>query len=295
MSLPRTRGTELAALREAINERLESAVSGIASPRLRTSARHVVEGGKRIRPLLALMACGAAGGRPLEALDPAGAVELLHVASLVHDDIMDGADLRRGRRTLHFLHGTSAAILAGDALVALAFRLLAESDTLNKDLTMREFSSTYLALCEGQSDDIDADGAHLLDGEAHGDMVRKKTAELLGSSLALGAMCATRDARVIGALRGFGIHLGMAYQAKDDLLEITGDEQTLGKRPGTDLRNGRQTYLTIAYPEVDTAAGVQALVAQETSEALRRLREVPPSPWRDQCESIALMLVEREG
>jgi geranylgeranyl diphosphate synthase type II len=160
---------------------------------------------------------------------------------------------------------------------------------------MREFSSTYLALCEGQSKDIDAVGAQLLDGDAHEEMVRKKTAELLGSALALGAMCATRDARVITALRRFGVHLGMAYQAKDDLLEITGDERKLGKRPGADLRNGRRTYLTMAYPEVDTAAGVHALVVQETSEAIRQLGGIPPSMWRDQCESLALMLVEREA
>lgn len=295
MSLPRTRSDDREALREAIEERLDQAVSSIAPARLRASARHVVEGGKRIRPLLTLMACGAAGGRPLDAFEPAVAVELLHVASLVHDDIMDGADLRRGRSTLHVLHGVPAAILAGDALVALAFRLMASSKSPNRDLTMLEFSSTYLALCEGQSDDVDGDGARLLDSAAHDEMVRKKTAELIGSALALGAMSATHDASLIGALRQFGVHLGMAYQAKDDLLELTGDEQGLGKRPGVDARNGRRTYLTMAYPEVDTAAGVQMVVIEQTSAALRELENLPPSPWRDQCETVARILVEREA
>lgn len=295
MSLPRTRSDDREALREAIEERLDQAVSSIAPARLRASARHVVEGGKRIRPLLTLMACGAAGGRPLDAIEPAVAVELLHVASLVHDDIMDGADLRRGRSTLHVLHGVPAAILAGDALVALAFRLMASSKSPNRDLTMLEFSSTYLALCEGQSDDVDGDGARLLDSAAHDEMVRKKTAELIGSALALGAMSATHDASLIGALRQFGVHLGMAYQAKDDLLELTGDEQGLGKRPGVDARNGRRTYLTMAYPEVDTAAGVQMVVIEQTSAALRELENLPPSPWRDQCETVARILVEREA
>ena len=295
MSFPQTRAGEHEALREAIEERLDQAVTSIAPTRLRASARHVVEGGKRIRPLLTLMACGAAGGRPLDAIEPAVAVELLHVASLVHDDIMDGADLRRGRSTLHVLHGVPAAILTGDALVALAFQLLASSNHPNRDLILREFSSTYLALCEGQSDDIDGDGARLLDSAAHDDMVRKKTAELLGSALALGAMSATRDASLIGSLRQFGVHLGMAYQAKDDLLEITGDERGLGKRPGADARNGRRTYLTMAYPEVDTAAGVHLVVSEQTGAALRELGNLPPSPWRDQCEAVARMLAEREA
>jgi geranylgeranyl pyrophosphate synthase len=294
MQLPLPRTPRTAQRAEIVEARIGDVLAGIGHPGLREAARHAIAGGKRIRPLLAMVACAAAGGEELSALDPAVAVEMLHTASLVHDDIMDGSDLRRGRPTLHALHGTSAGILTGDTLVAAAFRLLSHSTLANRNDIMAEFSSAYLHLCEGQSDDIALSPSEPLDAEHHREMVRKKTGELVGCALAMGALSATRRRETIESLRRFGILLGMAYQAKDDLLEITGREEVAGKRLGTDVRNGRRTYLTMAYPEIDAAASVSGLVSEYTGRALRELCALPESSARDELERVARLLANRD-
>ncbi len=277
-----------------IEDRLNQACASVGSGPLRAAMMHSIEGGKRIRPRLTVLACAAAGGRGQEALDPATAIELLHAASLVHDDIMDRSDLRRGRPTLHALHGIPAAILAGDALVGVAFRLLASAAMPNRQKILAEFAAAYVHLCEGQSGDIGFADSFPLDVPGHRRMVRKKTAELLGAALAIGAMVATADESVCASLRRYGLQLGMAYQAKDDLLELTGTEVRMGKRPGTDLRNGRTTFLTMAYPETDSIAAVSGLIREHTASALRELDSLQPTPARRELEMVATLLVQRE-
>lgn len=282
-------------LHRALDDRIQTVVELVDAPVLREATRHVLRGGKRVRPLLCMLACAAAGGREWEALDPAAAVELLHTASLVHDDIMDGSDLRRGEATLNATVGTDMAILAGDALVAMAFQVLTRSVLPRKSVLLEEFSTAYLTLCEGQCEDIaPADARHLHRG-THRGTVRKKTAELVGSSMAMGAMVATRRESTIDALRRVGIHLGMAYQAKDDLLEVVGDEQVVGKRLGTDVRNGRRTFLTMACPGPDVQVGVEDLVGQYTRRALEELDSLPPSPAKNELAGLARSLARREA
>jgi geranylgeranyl pyrophosphate synthase len=294
MQFPFARSVGNDVLIALVNEKIDAVFSGIDRPELRRALQHATSGGKRIRPVLTMLSCAAAGGRESDAVEPAAAVELLHAASLVHDDIMDGSDLRRGEPTLHILHGISGGILVGDTLIALAFRLLAGSALANRQEIMEEFSASYLHLCEGQSDDIAFSGGDPLDVDRHRDMVRKKTAELVGASMAMGAMAASSDRHRIEALRGFGVKLGMAYQVKDDLLEVTGREDLVGKRLGTDIRNGRRTYLTMAYPEVDTVARASNIVSEFTVQALLDLQALPETWARMQLASIAEMLAGRE-
>jgi geranylgeranyl pyrophosphate synthase len=294
MQLPLARSAGISDFAPLVDERIDEVLARIAPVGLRHAVRHAISGGKRLRPILAMLACAAAGGEERDALDPAVAVELLHTASLVHDDIMDGSDLRRGQPTLHTLHGIPGGILAGDTLVALAFRLLSNCTLPNRNAILAEFAAGYVHLCEGQSDDIALSGGDPLNADAHREMVRKKTAELVGSSLAMGAMAATRRRETIESLRRFGIELGIAYQANDDLLEVTGKEELMGKTPGTDLRNGRRTFLTMAYPEVDTVARVTDLVSHHTDRALRELQSLPETIARARLETVARMLVNRE-
>ena len=294
MQLPLARSVGNDVLIALVNEKIDSVLARIDRPGLRNALQQAASGGKRIRPVLTMLSCAAAGGRESDAIEPAVAVELLHAASLVHDDIMDGSDMRRGQPTLHVLHGISGGILVGDTLIALAFRLLADTAAANRQEIMAEFASTYLHLCEGQSDDIAFSGGDPLDADRHRDMVRKKTAELVGASMAMGAMAATSDRSRIEALRRFGINLGMAYQVKDDLLEVTGTEDLVGKRLGTDIRNGRRTYLTMAYPEVGTVARISDMVSEFTRHALLELHALPETGARMKLADIADMLARRE-
>lgn len=281
-------------LKVAVDERLAAVLSLVESPKLRTSLTATLEGGKRIRPICTLLSCATAGGREIDALNAAAAVELLHSASLIHDDIMDRSELRRGKPTLHALYGLPTAILAGDLLIALAFKALHGDPRNQKGRILEEFSTTFVQLCEGQSEDIGFTRIDPIDPAAQREMARKKTAELLASALAIGALVATENANTVGSLRTFGLHLGLAYQAKDDLLDESGSVEMTGKPKGIDRRNGRSTYLTMAYPHIDTVAVVRSTVEEETEKAMRALEVLPPTEARASLAALAGMLTERQ-
>jgi geranylgeranyl pyrophosphate synthase len=293
MAAPLGSISRLDRLRSAVDERLCSVVGRVEPVPLRDALGETMEGGKRIRPLLAMLSCAAAGGSELDALSVGTAIELLHGASLVHDDIMDGAELRRGRPSMNFRHGTSAAILGGDLLIALAFHAIISDRLTNKPSILQEFSRTFVTLCEGQSDDIAFSGLDPVDPVAHREMVRKKTAELLAAGMAMGALVATDDRETVSALREFGLCLGMAYQANDDLLDATSTEAQIGKSAGLDAKNHRETYLTMAYPKVDKVAMVRALIEEHTRSAIAQLHRLPAGDAVESLATIASRLVER--
>ncbi len=263
-------------------------MAGIDEPHLRGVVEYAMDGGKRVRPLLTLLTCAAAGGDPFDALDGAVACELLHTASLLHDDIMDRAELRRGRRTVHTLYDTPTAILAGDAITALAFRHVHRLPLPARDPSLRLFIDGFLALCEGQSQDLrGAAGKH------HDVMVEKKTARLLEVCTGLGGIVAGADPAVILRLRVFGRNLGMAFQAVDDLLDATGTEESTGKTVTADARNGRATYLTTARAAADPLARVRATIADYTDAAVRAVSSLPSSEARESLLRIAVELLGR--
>jgi geranylgeranyl pyrophosphate synthase len=263
-------------------------VAGIDEPHLRGVAEYAMDGGKRVRPLLTLLTCAAAGGDPFDALDGGVACELLHTASLLHDDIMDRAELRRGRRTVHTLYDTPTAILAGDAITALAFRHVHRLPSPARDPSLRLFIDGFLALCEGQSHDLrGAAGKH------HDTMVEKKTARLLEVCTGLGGIVAGADPAVILRLRVFGRNLGMAFQAVDDLLDATGTEESTGKTVAADARNGRATYLTAVRATADPLARVRATIADYTDAAVRAVSSLPSSEARESLLRIAVELLGR--
>jgi geranylgeranyl diphosphate synthase type I len=218
--------------------------------------------GKRIRPLLGLLAYASITGDHRKALPGAAAVELGHNFSLVHDDIEDGDRERRARPTLWALHGIPQAINAGDMLFTLSRVALHRLTDLGfPDATvlrlMRLYDDTCLALCEGQYMDIwAADNPDAMNTELYFDMIGRKTAALIASSVEAGAVLATDEEGVIAAYRRFGWALGIAFQLNDDLLGIWGDEAATGKKP-SDLARHKKT-LPVIHAVEHAAAGDRA-------------------------------------
>ena len=231
----------------------------------------VLGGGKRMRPLLVHAAGAVFDGAP-DALDaPAAAVEIIHAYSLVHDDLpaMDDDAMRRGRPTCHVVHGEAMAILAGDALQALAFEVLAEgSATVDAD-TRVEMLRVLAAACGshgmagGQAFDLSAVGVRLAAAELERMHVHK-TGALIRASVRLGALAAgARDAAALAALERYAHCLGLAFQIRDDNLDIEGEAARIGKTPGKDIANDKPTYPAILGLDASRAA-----LAELTAEAL---------------------------
>ena len=212
----------------------------------------VLDGGKRLRPLLVLATCETVGGRVDAALRAACAVELIHAYSLVHDDMpcMDNDVLRRGKPTVHVRFGEAQALLAGDALQALAFELLVPGDaTLPDAMSARLCRLLALAagaagMAGGQAVDLASVGI-ALDRPALEAMHRRKTGALLQASVTMGAATASPATAVQAALADYGAHLGLAFQVVDDILDVTADSATLGKTAGKDAAADKPTFVSL--------------------------------------------------
>ncbi len=202
--------------------------------------------GKRLRPIFTLLACRAAGGEPEKALPAAAAVELVHNFSLIHDDIEDDSDTRRGRATVWAIWGEAQAINAGDALFVLARNALLELQLQNIPLptileAAQHLDQTTLTLCRGQYLDMSFEKTLSVDLDAYLEMIESKTAALLGYSGYLGGLIATDDPAQAEVFRQLGLASGLAFQIQDDLLGIWGDESVTGKPAGDDLRRRKKT------------------------------------------------------
>lgn len=213
----------------------------------------VLDGGKRLRPLLALAACEAVGGRRAAALRAAVAVELIHAYSLVHDDLpcMDNDVLRRGKPTVHVRYGQAQAMLAGDAMQALAFEVLTPADEAELPLALQARLCALLAraaghagMAGGQAIDLAHTGSRI-DPDTLRDMHRRKTGALLQASVLMGAACALPPAPAWQALADYGAAVGLAFQVVDDILDVTQPSATLGKTAGKDQHAAKPTYVSV--------------------------------------------------
>ena len=262
-----------------------------APERLSDAMRYaVLDGGKRLRPLLVLAACEAVDGNAEAALRAACAVELIHAYSLVHDDMpcMDNDILRRGKPTVHVKFGEAGALLAGDALQALAFELLApEGDAVPASIQanlcrLLARAAGHEGMAGGQAIDLASVGL-ALDEDALRRMHRMKTGALLQGSVEMGAVCGAPTPAVLDALRGYGAALGLAFQVVDDILDVTQDSATLGKTAGKDAAHDKPTYVSLlglessrAYAEALLAQALAALDASglQNTDALRALAKM---------------------
>jgi len=209
-------------------------------------------GGKRIRPLLCLMSCDLCGGDITKALPAAVAVELFHNFTLIHDDIMDVAPIRRGKPTVFNRWGSNAGILSGDAMFAMAFEELAKSASENVGKLTSVLARTAIEVCEGQQLDMDFENMQSVAEDEYIEMIRLKTSVLIAASLKLGAIVAGAGEKTLSEFYTYGEKLGLAFQIQDDWLDTFGDERVFGKKTGGDIIAGKKTYLFVrAYKDAD--------------------------------------------
>ncbi len=310
--------------RKLINDELRQAVDTKTPASFYEPVRYVLEGnGKRIRPILVILACQSVGGSQSQCLNAAIAIELLHNFTLVHDDIMDNDDFRRGRETVHKRWDQATAILIGDGLVALAYHYLLKSKTKKIKEIADIFTRGIVDLCEGQALDKEFENRFDISLDQYLLMIEKKTARLLMISTEIGAILGGADGEQRKILCEFSRQLGKAFQIQDDLLDM---ETTTGKPFGSDIKEKKRTILfvhafhhadpnirdrlisIINQPEVTDQdvlqvrdlfanSGSMEYARQQVQSRIRRaqqiLKKLPPSLSRDDLDRLAHLILER--
>ncbi|GAB3826754.1 polyprenyl synthetase family protein [Hymenobacter jeollabukensis] len=289
-------------------------------------------GGKRIRPLLTLLGAYLYSDHWEQlALNPALAVEVFHNFTLLHDDIMDQAPLRRGQPTVHVKWNPNVAILSGDVMLVRAYELLFDIEPALLREALQRFSQTAAEVCEGQQLDMNFETRPQVSIAQYLDMIRLKTAVLLGFALELGARLGGASAEDADHLRRFGVDIGLAFQLRDDLLDVYGDAATFGKRVGGDIVSDKKTYLlltaleranaaqratlghwlglnssetaaakvravTAIYDQLQIRPRTEALINDYFQDALAHLDQVQaPAERKALLRGLALQLMERES
>lgn len=318
-----------------IDAALASALNEFTDPgELYAPVQYLFEaGGKRVRPILTLLACEAVGGDRRHAMSAAVAVEMLHNFTLMHDDIMDRSPMRRGRATVHMKYDENTAILSGDVMIGMALRLLERSaEHAPQPLeVIRAFTTGLIEVCEGQSLDMSLAERHDVTVDEYFTMIDKKTAKLLEMSVAIGASVAGATSEQLGHLTTFAREIGIAFQMQDDLLDLRGSEE-FGKAPGGDIVEGKRTWLILRTRDKARAAGphmascaavvddffannglprervadmagcmhtlgvleeAEAEIRRITEDAYDHLHALPVSPAREALEDLASKLVVR--
>ncbi len=302
-----------------VEEALHSVVSSDIAV-LQDASQHIVSsGGKRIRPRLVLLSYLAAGGQDLESIVPlAAAVEMVHTATLVHDDINDHSLTRRGKVTVHARWGRTFALLTGDFLFTKVYELMAPYGG-NFNVIMAD---ACIKLVEGETLQAAAAKSGTIDRETYKTIISRKTASLFEAGARMGALKAGADEIVVKAAADYAYNLGLTFQIVDDILDIVGDPETLGKPVGTDLAQGRGVMATqnggsTNYPQGDAqvATVVEADPFQQMMDRLRdsgavelarlqakdvaqrarnALESIPPSPFRSEMMNLIDLVLERD-
>ena len=254
-------------------------------------------GGKRVRPQLAMIASQMFGGKEEEVLPVALALEVFHNFTLLHDDVMDKAQVRRGRATVHVKWNENTAILSGDQMIIEAYKLLAEvpADKLAKVLKM--FNQMGTEICEGQQYDVDFESQEEVSIEEYLKMIRLKTAVLLANALKMGAYIAGAKDEQQEMLYEFGINIGLAFQIQDDILDVWGNPDTFGKAVGGDISCNKKTfvYLEAKGRLGDEARGDEAMrleewysyVLEDNTEKIAAVKEIfEQLGVRERCEQV---------
>ena len=227
-------------------------------------------GGKRLRPVLTLMTCDALGGSLDEALPVALGIEMFHNFTLLHDAVMDRADVRRGRPTVHRRWNDNVAILSGDAMLTLATQLVAQAPRRCLPEVLDLFNATAMEIYEGQQWDMYFESRDDVTIDEYMNMIRLKTSVLLGCACKAGAIVAGADAALADRFYSMAVDLGLAFQLQDDYLDVWGDPATFGKAIGGDIECGKKTFLLIHALERD--GEVRRLIAGDSADKVERVR-----------------------
>ena len=240
----------LKAYAEEIDVVIDDSLSKLEPESLYESSEYLIKaGGKKFRPALTLLSCQAVGGKPEKALKAAAAIELTHTFSLIHDDIMDNDDTRRGKPAVHKVWGEPLAILAGDSLFAKSFELLSQSaeDNIAYERVvdaLQVLTNSCINICEGQALDMAFEDTFNVTKDEYMNMIYKKTGDLITASTTIGAIMGGASSNEIQALRTYGKQIGLAFQIQDDYIDLTGDE-LIGKPVGSDLVEGKKTLMVV--------------------------------------------------
>lgn len=250
-----------------LQENIENAIQNIRYPaqpeRLYQPIRYIMSlGGKRIRPALTLMAADLFGAAIEKAMPAALAIETFHNFTLIHDDIMDNAPLRRGKQTVHEKWGVNNAILSGDVMMVEANKHLSMLEsTVLKD-ALETFNTTAQGVCEGQQLDMEFEELQTVSIPDYINMIRLKTAVLLGGAMKLGAQVAGASSAQASQLYEFGVNLGIAFQLQDDILDVYGDPEKFGKQVGGDIIANKKTLMLLKLKELASPADLSELEGQ---------------------------------
>ena len=247
---------------------INTAINKIAYPEepkgLYEPIKYALDGaGKRIRPLLTLATCDALGGDIDAAKNQAIGVEMFHNFTLLHDDVMDKADMRRGKATVHRQWNESTAILSGDAMLTLASQYMAKGDGTKMWDVLSLFNQTAMEVYQGQQYDMDFELRYDVSVDEYLEMIRLKTAVLLGCACKLGAIMAGAYDSERNAFYKYGVKLGLAFQLKDDYLDTYGDPEVFGKNIGGDILNDKKTWLLISALAEDETNTVKGLIGAQ--------------------------------
>ena len=285
-------------------------------------------GGKRLRMQLVLAGCRLVGGDEQDALPFAEAIEVFHNFTLLHDDVMDRADVRRGKPTVHIKWNDNTAILSGDQMLIEAYRLLEGVPQQHLPQLLRLFTKTATEICEGQQYDVDFEQRDDVQISDYIEMIRLKTSVLLATALQGGAIIGGATEAEQKALYNYGIHLGLAFQIQDDLLDCFGDPETFGKAIGGDISCNKKTFLLLSardnadekqraelerwlaqtepseakieavkllYVATKAREAAEQAIARHTREALDCLRALPRNDETARLEQMALSLAKRNA
>ena len=234
-------------------------------------------GGKRIRPTLLMLVCEAFGGKLEDAMPAASAVEMFHNFTLLHDDIMDNAEVRRGKPSVYARWGENVAILSGDAMMIYSYKLLQQTPVEYLPAVLGCFNYTAMTVCEGQQVDMEFEHRTDVTMEEYMSMIDKKTAALLAGATMIGAIQGGADTLSRQHLFSFATSLGLAFQLQDDLLDAYGTEASLGKPIGGDIIEGKKSFLmltALAKADPSTRKALQSLLENQTLEAEAKIAEV---------------------
>jgi geranylgeranyl diphosphate synthase, type II len=207
-------------------------------------------GGKRMRPVFVFVGCDLFDGNTTDAIHPAIAIELFHNFTLVHDDIMDNAPLRRNQKTVHEKWNENIAILSGDTLMVKAYQELCKCNNVILPQLLDIFNDTAIKVCEGQQLDMNYESLAKVSIPQYIKMIELKTAVLLGGSLKIGALIAGADETNAQALYEFGKHIGIAFQLQDDILDVYANTEKFGKQKGGDIVSNKKTFLLLKAMEM---------------------------------------------
>jgi len=273
--------TNIAQYRETFLEYLQEKIVLTEPKNLYEPVVYILQlGGKRLRPVLTLMTAEIFGTSHKNALDAALAVEVFHNFSLVHDDIMDDAPLRRGKETVHEKWDINTGILSGDVMLILAYQLFENYEGETFRALAKLFSKTAIEVCEGQQYDVDFETRNDVTIPEYLKMIEYKTAVLVGAAMKMGALVAKASEKEAQDIYDFGRYLGLAFQLQDDYLDAYGDPKTFGKQVGGDIIENKKTYLYLKALENSSQEDKEKLLhlfsiqSEDSTEKVKAVKEI---------------------